>query len=71
MMKEYMILGLRLIDGISLKEFERKFNEELLIIFQKEIEKLINKEYILINNKNIKLSHKGIDFANCVWGEFL
>ncbi len=69
--KEYMMLGLRKLQGVNIQEFERKFKCNLLKKFNKEIEKLIKLELIKIESNNIMLTDKGIDFANIVWEEFV
>lgn len=70
-MKEYMMLGLRKIQGISCSDFEAKFNKDVFYVFEKELEKLLNQDLIQIEKGYIKLSNKGIDFANLVWEEFV
>ena len=70
-MNEYMILSLRMIEGVSIDSFIEKFEENPKIKYQKEIEKLRNQNLISYNNKYIKLTKKGIDFANVVWSEFI
>lgn len=71
LMKEYMIIGFRMLDGINKKEFEIKFKEKVDEVFEEEIKKLSNLELISVTNNNIKLTKKGIDFANIVWEEFI
>ena len=71
MKKEYMLLGLRKINGISIKKFKEKFNDNPIYLFRKELEKLVNEELIIIDKDNIKLTNKGLDFANLVWEEFV
>lgn len=68
--KEFMLLGLRKIDGVSISDFYNKFNEKMQEKFSKEIEKL-EKEKLIEQNNNIKLTSKGIDLANIVWEEFI
>ena len=70
-MNEYMILGLRKIDGISIKEFEKKFNENPIMLYRIEFQKLHEEKLIIIDGDIIKLSNKGLDFANLVWEEFV
>ena len=69
--KEYMLLGLRKIQGISIKEFKTKFTQNPIYIFRKELDKLVTEELIEIDIDNIKLTDKGLDFANQVWEEFV
>ncbi len=71
MAKEYMILGLRKIEGVSISEFERKFQINPLFYFRFEISKLVEEELIEIDLDNIKLTEKGLDFANMVFEEFI
>ena len=70
-MNEYMILGLRKIDGISIQEFERIFNENPIMLYRKELQKLHEEKLIVIDGDRIKLSNKGLDLANLVWEEFV
>ena len=70
-MQEYVMLGLRKIEGISKIEFERKFRKDIHSVFNKELSKLINNGLMNEDNEYIKLSTKGIDFANIVWEEFV
>ena len=69
--KEYMILGLRKIDGVKISEFEQKFGINPLLAFRFEIEKLVQKDLIEIDLDNIKLTKNGLDFANIVFTEFV
>lgn len=71
MMKEYMLLGLRKITGVNIKEFIKKFEISPLYKFNNEITKLLREDLIETNEKNIKLSKKGLDLANIVWEEFV
>ena len=69
--KEYMLLGLRKIQGIDIQEFKNKFIDNPIYIFHKELEKLVKEELIEIDLNQIKLTSKGLDFANLVWEEFI
>ena len=54
-MKEYMLLGLRKIEGVNIEAFKNKFNENLI-------------ENV---DGYIRLTSKGLDLANQVWMEFI
>lgn len=69
--KEYMLLGLRKIDGVKISEFKKKFIENPVYLFRKELEKLVKEDLIQIDLDNIKLTAKGLDLANIVWQEFV
>ena len=69
--REYMLLGLRTLKGVSITEFKQKFIENPIYLFRKELEKLVNEELIEIDLDYIKLTRKGLDLANLVWEEFV
>ena len=71
-MNEYIILGLRMSNGVSLDKFERKFQENLSDIYWNSIIKLIQDNLVVIDdNRYLKLTKKGLDYANIVWEAFL
>ena len=69
--KEYILLGLRKLQGVQIVKFKEKFGENPLFIFRKEIEKLVEQGLIEVDLDNILLTQKGLDFANLVWEEFI
>ena len=69
--KEFMMLGLRKIDGIDIQKFKNKFVENPIYVFHKELEKLVNEDLVEIDLDKIKLTNKGLDFANLVWEKFV
>ena len=71
MQKEYMLLGLRKIDGVSIQKFEEKFVENPIFLFRNELNKLVKEELLEIDGDIIKLTNKGLDLANIVWEEFI
>lgn len=71
MKKEYMLLGLRKIDGVSISKFKEKFGENPIYLFRNELQKLVEEELVIVDLDYIKLTNKGLDFANLVWEEFV
>lgn len=69
--KEYMLLGLRQIEGIKISEFKNKFGENPIYLYRNELNKLSSEKLIIIDDDKIKLTNKGIDLANLVWEEFV
>lgn len=69
--KEYMLLGLRKIDGVNITEFKNKFADNPIYLFRKELSKLAKEDLIEIDENSIKLTNKGLDLANLVWEEFV
>ena len=70
-MKEFMILGLRKINGVSIQEFKNKFTENPIYLYKNELDKLVKEELIEIDGDIIRLTDKGLDLANLVWEEFI
>lgn len=68
--KEYMLLNLRKIKGVSIKNFKKTFKKEPFDIFKEELGKLLEEDLLILEKDNIRLSEKGIDLANLVWREF-
>lgn len=69
--KEFMLLGLRQIDGIKISEFKNKFGDNPIYLYRQELNKLVSEKLITIDDDNIRLTNKGIDLANLVWEEFV
>lgn len=69
--KEYMILGLRKIQGISISKYKNKFGENPVFIYKQELDKLVKEGLLEIDGDNIRLTNKGLDLANLVWEEFI
>ena len=70
-MKEYMLLGLRKIEGVKISDFKTKFIDNPIFIFKEELNRLVSEELIEIDEDKIKLTDKGLDLANLVWEEFV
>ncbi|MBQ7410212.1 MAG: oxygen-independent coproporphyrinogen III oxidase [Clostridia bacterium] len=70
-MREFMMIGLRKIEGVKISDFERKFRINPLFYFRFEISKLTDEDLIEVDLDNIKLTKKGLDLANQVFEEFV
>lgn len=70
-MEEFMFLGLRLINGISKKDFEKRFNKTLESIYGKQISYLKNIGLLTENEDNLRLTRKGVSLSNSVFVEFI
>ena len=71
MQKEYMLLGLRKIEGISITEFKNKYKENPLFIYKVELNELVSQKLIIVGGDRIRLTNKGLDLANQVWEKFV
>lgn len=73
-MAEFMILGLRLTDGISPDEFEERFGASLQAEYGDKLEKLVGKgllECVSHDGIRYRLTRRGLDFANEAFMEFI
>lgn len=70
-MENTIILGLRMLKGISFNDFEKTFNVNLQEKYHQEIDKLTKLGLLNINNKGIRLTKKGIIYGNNVFSEFI
>lgn len=71
MKKEYMLLGLRKIEGVSIQKFKVKYTDNPIFLYRRELEKLVEDGLLEIDGDFIRLTNKGIDLANLVWEEFV
>ena len=69
--KEFILLGLRKIRGVCISEYKNKFGDNPIFVYNKEISKLVNCGLIEIDGNYIRLTTRGLDFANIVWEEFI
>ena len=69
--REYMLLSLRTIEGVSISKFKEKYIDNPIFLFRKELEKLVEEKLVMIDGDYIKLTNKGLDLANLVWEEFI
>ena len=70
-MEEYMFLGLRLLEGISISEFEKRFNKGIWDTYGSIIKKWIKYNVLVQDNDRIYLSAYGLDVCNEVFASFL
>ncbi len=69
--QEFMLIGLRKIDGVSIQDFKNKFGENPIFIFKDELNKLVDDGLIVVDLDKIRLTNRGLDLANIVWEEFV
>ena len=69
--KEFMLLGLRKIQGVRIQKFKEKFVDNPIFLFREQIEKLVKEQLLVIDGDWIRLTNLGIDLANLVWQEFV
>lgn len=70
-MEEFMFLGLRMMEGISINEFREYFNEDMPGQFYDVIEKYKAMGLMQCKNNRIMLTKDGINVSNTIFSEFL
>ena len=70
-MDETVIMGLRLVKGIDIKRFEKRFKTGFIQRYEEEISRLLKEGMIVLEKGHLRLSRKGLLFSNRVMMEFL
>jgi putative coproporphyrinogen dehydrogenase len=71
-MKEFVILRLRMTEGFKASDFTAKFNKDVYKVFESQMDRLLSDGLIIAEEFGyLKLTKKGLDLANIVWGEFI
>jgi len=68
---ETMFLGLRMMEGVSIEEFTKRFNISPFEIYKSQINKFKEQNLLYWDEKHIKLTQKGVDLSNIVFQEML
>ena len=69
--QEFMLIGLRKIDGVFIQDFKNKFGDNPIFVFKNELSKLVDEGLVVVDFDSIRLTNKGLDLANLVWEEFV
>ena len=70
-MGETIMLGLRCLKGIAIKDFENRFQISFINVYGKVIDPLLNEGLITLNENRMALSRKGLFLADSVILKFL
>lgn len=70
-MAEYMILGLRMMKGVSVTEFKNSFGHEMYEIYGDIIEKYMRMELLEKEGDYLRFTRRGISVSNPVLADFL
>lgn len=68
---EFIFLGLRLMQGVELTLYEKKFGVDLLSKYAEDLERLMSLELIEIVENHLRLTGKGALFSNEVFAVFV
>jgi len=70
-MEEFMILGLRMMCGVSRAEFQNRFGRQIETVYGSALTKLEKQGLLLREGDRIALTERGIDVSNQVFVEFV
>ncbi len=70
-MEEFMFLGLRMMQGVSVSEFQILYGHLIEEIYGSVLNKWQNTGYLTRQNGYIRLTEKGIDVSNVIMADFL
>lgn len=68
---EFMLLGLRMLNGVDIASFKQKFGQNPIYLYRDRLNKLVEDGLVVIDLNHIKLTNKGLDLANLVFEEFI
>lgn len=69
--EEFIFMGLRMNEGINVDIFKERFDTDFYDIYQEVMDKLIKRDLVRFDGKNISLTQKGREISNSVFIEFL
>jgi oxygen-independent coproporphyrinogen-3 oxidase len=70
-MEEFMILGLRMMRGVSREEFQKQFGKPIETVYGSALKKLEKQGLLILEGDAIALTETGIDVSNQVFVEFI
>ncbi len=70
-MEEFMFLGLRKTAGVDVRDFHDRFKVPIGKVYDKEIERNINKGLLVRQGDMLRLTEYGMDICNTVMSDFI
>ena len=70
-MEESMFLGLRMMKGVDMNQFEQQFEVQFDTIYGKIVKDMVSDGLLVIKDHHLSLTERGIDLSNYVMSEFL
>ncbi len=70
-MAETMMVGLRLVDGVSEERFAARFGERITSVYGDSLDRLTRQGLVEIRDGSVRLTQRGLRLGNQVWQEFL
>ena len=70
-MAEFMFLGLRMTEGVRKSVFFNTFGKNMEGVYGLELQKLVRQRLIEADGDFVRLTKRGIDISNYVFGHFI
>lgn len=70
-MEEFMFMGLRMMDGVKISEFKKRFNIDIDDVYGYIIEKNIKEGLLVCTEEKLYLTSKGIEISNYIMSDFI
>lgn len=70
-MEEFVFMGLRMVSGIDLLKFKKKFGVDINSIYKEVIEKNIKGGLLVVEENKMFLTAKGMELSNSVMSDFI
>ncbi|UZQ51711.1 radical SAM family heme chaperone HemW [Clostridium kluyveri] len=70
-MEEFMFMGLRKVNGISISDFNNRFSKNIYSVYGNIITKYINNKMLILRDDRLYLSRRGIEVSNSIMCEFI
>ena len=70
-MEEFVFMGLRMVSGIDLLKFKKKFGVDINSIYKEVIEKNIKDRLLVVEENKMFLTTKGMELSNSVMSDFI
>ena len=70
-MEEFMFMGLRKVNGISISDFNNRFSKNIYSVYGNIITKYINNKMLILRDGRLYLSRRGIEVSNSIMCEFI
>ncbi|MBQ7242125.1 MAG: coproporphyrinogen III oxidase, partial [Firmicutes bacterium] len=70
-MSEFMFMGLRMMEGIKIQEFQERFSEDFDEIYGNTAKDFVEKKLLERTKDGFRLTRRGIDVSNVVFEGFL
>ena len=70
-MFEWIMLGLRKIEGVELGRFKARFGADVCEVYKEAVNKLENMGWLTVDGVSMRLTDRGLDMQNSALMEFM